>query len=59
MIEPHRYDSGVYHDTEPGDAVGCCNEWRGHAIHNVPCGLCGTVHSVYMPCYKPTHRRDL
>jgi hypothetical protein len=29
----HYYDSGVYHDTFPGDAIGCCDKPRMDPCH--------------------------
>jgi hypothetical protein len=30
---PHRYFSGVFHDTYPGEAIGCCDLPRNHPAH--------------------------
>jgi hypothetical protein len=47
---PHRYDSGVYHDTGPGDAIGCCTRPPSDPVHDVPCPQCGNVHGVTYDC---------
>jgi hypothetical protein len=48
--QPHRFNSGVYWDTAPGEALSCCEKWSGHPIHNVPCRRCDQVHGVTYQC---------
>jgi hypothetical protein len=47
---PHRYFSGVFWDTAPGDAIGCCDFGPDNPIHDVPCPECGTAHGVTYAC---------